>query len=83
MNRATVIALSLRAFVCGIFGFLPIIGLVPAVCALTCWFRVRSGFHPEWNPAGRYLNLGAILGGVGILAAFLTGLCIAISAYLT
>ncbi len=72
----------MRAFVCGVFGVIPVIGLLPAISAITGWIQVRKQFHPEWNPAGTYLAWGAILALIGILASVLPVLGIAASIYL-
>jgi hypothetical protein len=70
MPRIIVIQLSLRAFVCGLVGVLPVIGVVPALCALSCWVRIRRRYPDEWNPASNYLRWGSILAvlGLGITA---------------
>ena len=80
MPRIIVIRLSLRAFVCGLIGFLPIIGVVPGLYALLCWGRIRMRYPKESNPASDYLSWGAYLAvlGVGISAL---GLSAAIIAY--
>jgi hypothetical protein len=77
--RAIVIQLSLRAFVCGLIGVLPIIGLVPGLYAMFCWARINRRYAGEWNPASAYLSWGtalAVLGlgitAVGIPAAILS-----------
>jgi hypothetical protein len=66
MFRIIVIQLSLRAFVCGLFAMLPVIGLVPAVCALSSWARIRWRYPNEWNPASGYLSWGATLAVLGL-----------------
>ena len=70
MPRTTVIELSLKAFVCGLLGILPVIGLLPAIHALYCWARVRRRYREEWNPAAGYLSWGTALAvlGLGITA---------------
>ena len=70
MPRIIVIRKSLTAFVCGLFGFLPFIGLVPALYALLAWAHIRRRYPNEWNPASNYLSWGAYLAvlGVGISA---------------
>jgi len=74
----------MTAFICGLLGLLPIIGLVPAVCAIGYWMRVRSRYRNEWNPASLYLNWSAVLGVLGIfiaaLATAIIAMCI-ISSY--
>lgn len=69
--RAIVIRQSLAAFVCGIFGFLPFIGLVPGFYALACWARVHHRYRHEWNPAARYLSWGARLSLLGLMGSAL------------
>ena len=81
MERITAIEQSLSVFVCGIVGFLPVLGLIPAVHALVCWARVRSKYGDQWNPAGAYLRAGAVLAMVGVLGSILVigVVCIAIA----
>ncbi len=67
MNTIEAISVSLRAFVCGIFGLLPIIGLVPGLYAMYCWSRVHDRFRNEWNPAGPYLMAGLLFGTIGLV----------------
>ena len=66
MPRIIVIQLSLRAFVCGIIGVLPVIGLVPGLYALSCWVRIRRHYRDEWNPASNYLRWGSVLAVLGL-----------------
>ena len=61
----------MQAFVCGLLGFLPFIGLVPGLYALTCWARIRSRYQHEWNPAAAYLSWGARLSLLGLAGTFL------------
>jgi hypothetical protein len=67
MDRADAIRRSLTAFICGIVGFLPVIGLVPGFYALICWRSVRVEYGNEWNPAAAYLSWGARLALLGLL----------------
>jgi len=67
MDRITAIRRSLAAFVCGILGLLPVLGLIPAVWALGLSSAVRSQYRDEWNPAVMYLRAGVILAILGIL----------------
>ena len=71
MDRITAIRKSLTAFVCGIVGFFPFIGFVPAVYTLVCWARIRSRYGNEWNPAAAYLNSGVRLALLGLLGSAL------------
>jgi hypothetical protein len=79
MDRITAIRKSLAVFVYGIIGILPLVGLVPAVCALSQWWRVRSGYRSQWNPASAYLRAGSALALFGLLSSILLGLVIAIA----
>ena len=83
MPRIIVIQLSLRAFVCGMIGVLPIIGLVPALYALSCWARIRLRYRDEWNPASNYLRWGSTLAvlGLGITAVGIPATILWISIY--
>lgn len=67
MDLITAIRKSLTGFVCGIFGFLPVIGLVPALHAVACWRAVRKQYGNRWNPAQAYLRGGLLLAIIGIL----------------
>jgi len=79
MDRVTVIRRSLAAFVWGLFGFVPLLGLVPALLALTpCW-AVRSNSRDQWNPASAYLRAGMFLAGFGLLSTILLGFVIALA----
>ena len=71
MDRITAIRRSLAVFVCGIMSFVPVLGVVPAVCAIGQWWVVRSRYKNQWNPASSYLRAGVILGLVGVLSAML------------
>lgn len=66
-----VIRKSLAAFVCGLFGFLPFIGIVPGLYALVSWARIHFSHHDEWNPASAYLSWGARLSLLGLLGTAL------------
>lgn len=49
---------SLRCFVRGLWGFLPLIGLPLAVMALSQYMRVGRISAGQWNPAHRCLFSG-------------------------
>ena len=66
MPRIIVMELSLKAFGYGLLSLLPVIGLLPAVCALSAWVRIRLRYRDEWNPAADYLSWGASLAVVGL-----------------
>jgi hypothetical protein len=69
MGLATAIRTSLRAFVFGMFGFIPIIGLVPGLYVLACWRRVHTEFGDDWNPAAPYLVAGIVLSVLGLIGS--------------
>jgi len=77
MDRITTIRKSLTVFVCGLIGFLPVIGLVPAIYALVCWGRIRFRYRNQWNPASGYLGWGARLALFGLLGSALV-ICVAL-----
>ena len=71
MPRTLVIRESLTAFVCGLIGFLPFIGLLPGLYALSCWAHILRRYPNEWNPASAYLSWGTRLALIGLLASAL------------
>ena len=71
MDRITAIHKSLTTFVCGLIGFLPVIGIVPAIFALRGWIQVSTRYGKQWNPASAYLSWGARLGLLGLLDSVL------------
>ena len=78
MDRIVAIQKSLTVFVCGVCGFIPVIGLIPAVYARRNWLAVRSRYGSHWNPAAGYLNGGAVLALAGVLGSFLVCLVVAL-----
>jgi hypothetical protein len=81
--RIEMIRRSMRCFVLGLFGLLPIIGLPFAVMVLVENWRLKSRFGAAWNPAGRYLRMGCLCAswgaGLSSLAAVFLGLMAAAS----
>jgi hypothetical protein len=73
MSRITLIRISQRVFVCGVLGFVPVLGIVPAIVALVGWFHARRS--KEWNPAAGYLSWGSRLAVVSLgLSALAIGI---------
>jgi hypothetical protein len=77
MDRMTAIRRSLAAFVWSFFGLLPVIGVIPGICALAHWSAVRSKYRDGWNPAAAYLKAGALLAVLGLLNTLLWGVVVA------
>jgi len=71
VDIATAIRTSLTGFVCGLIGFLPIIGIPLAIYALLCWLTVGRRYGGQWNPASAYLRAGAALALFGLLSSAL------------
>ncbi len=74
MDRITAIEDSLRVFVLGIIGLLPLVGIIPATMALIFGLRVGSKYGNAWNPASAYLRWGAILALLGLLGSGLVAI---------
>ena len=79
MDRITAIRRSLAAFVWGIIGFIPVIGVIPAVCALGHWWAVQSKYRDPWNPASTYLRVGGALALFGLLSTALLAVVVFIA----
>ena len=58
---------SLRCFVCGLLGLLPVIGLPFAFAALVLSGQVRTGQKKYWNAARPYWLWGVISAIAGTL----------------
>jgi len=72
MDRATVINQSIAAFICGLLGLMPLIGVPFGMAALGLFFVTRH-CRADWNPAQHYLDWGvrlALLGFALTLFAF-------------
>ena len=69
-DRIILIRDSLNIFVCGMIGFLPVIGFIPAMFAIVRAVRLSARFRSEWNPAAVYLRVGVVMAllGSGITA---------------
>jgi len=71
MDLVDAIRKSLTGFVCGIFGFFPVLGFIPALYAVACWRKVHKQFRGQWNPARPYLQAGLLLATIGIISSLL------------
>ena len=58
--KTEMIERSLRCYVLGLLGLIPVLGLIPAILALREHRRVKKGSANQWNPARRYHLWGGI-----------------------
>jgi hypothetical protein len=58
---------SLRCFVLGIFGLVPVLGLPALVLAGLDSWRIGRDHRGLWNAAGAYLTAGRIMALIGLL----------------
>jgi hypothetical protein len=79
VDRITAIRRSLTTFVCGISSFLPVLGVIPAVCAIGQWWLVHSRFGDQWNPASAYLRVGFVLALLGLLSSMVLVFVLAVA----
>jgi hypothetical protein len=63
---------SVKCFVYGLLGLLPVIGLFFAFAALTFSFKARTQETKFWNAARPYRIWGMIFAGIGIAFCFIT-----------
>ena len=68
---------SLRCFVFGLLGLIPVVGLPFALAALWIAGRVRVSEKKLWNAAGPYRIWGVVLATAGTLFWFLLAVLIA------
>jgi len=80
-DKAQVIERSLRCFACGLMGILPGIGVPFAVVALGNFLQVKLHMVPMWNPAERYLGIGALcaIAGIGLTVIIASAIFIEVS----
>ena len=76
MGKAELIERSLRCFVCGLAGLVPLIGLPLAVTAIFEFGHVSLRKGPDWNPADRYLSWGLVAAVFGLLLTLLLALIV-------
>jgi hypothetical protein len=66
MTRTEIIERSLRCFVLGLIGLLPVIGIPTAILSGLEYRRVTRGQGDAWNPAHRYLFWGGFCARMGL-----------------
>ena len=71
MDRIDGIRKSLAAFVCGLFGLVPAIGIPFAVAAIVYFIRARLRKNAEWNPAETHLDWGVRFAILGLVITLL------------
>lgn len=57
---------SMRCFVFGLIGLLPVIGIPMAVISVAQYQRVKRGRGDMWNPAHRYFFWGGVCARMGL-----------------
>ncbi|MGA3179942.1 MAG: hypothetical protein ABSF38_06330 [Verrucomicrobiota bacterium] len=70
LSQKEMIERSLRCFVFGLLGLLPLIGIPMALYSRAQYRRVKRGQGGRWNPAHRYVFWGGVCARMG-LALFL------------
>lgn len=61
----------MSCFVLSWFGLLPVVGIPMAIMALYFSRAAMAEAQHEWNPAGRYRAVGAVLAIIGLFISFL------------
>jgi hypothetical protein len=79
VSRIDVINKSLRCFVLGLIGLVPVLGIPAGVLAITTFRRVTLHNGEGWNPARPYLIWGFCLGAGGLLLSFIVTMMFAIN----
>ena len=67
MNKVQAIQHSLQCFFWGWLSLIPGFGLFAAVITLILFFQTARGVGAGWNPANRYLHVGASLSAFSLL----------------
>lgn len=78
IDQVEMIRRSQRCFVCGVIGFLPVIGLPFAVVALGDYVHVSQLKGPHPNPLQRYVRWGAYGSIAGLLLTVFLGALVAV-----
>ena len=71
MDKVELIQRSLRCFVNGLIGLLPVIGFPFVVTAFVYFIRLRLRHSSEWNPAEHYLDWGVRFALLGLVITLL------------
>jgi hypothetical protein len=81
MGKIEMIERSMRCFVLGLWGLLPVIGIPMALMSLLQNRRVKLGQGAMWNPAERYLFWGALCARIGLWPILIIGVLVAVASY--
>ncbi|MDB6025073.1 MAG: hypothetical protein JWM68_1296 [Verrucomicrobiales bacterium] len=60
-ERIYIIQESMRCFVYSLCGFVPLVGILPAILSIVFYRRARIATGMDWNPARTYLRWGIVL----------------------
>jgi ABC-type phosphate transport system permease subunit len=77
LGRVEMIERSLRCFVLGLLGLIPVLGIPMSLMALRQHRLVMRVKRDTWNPAQRYLFWGAVCARMGLCILILASLAIA------
>lgn len=72
---------SIRCFLCGLAGLIPLLGVPCCIIAIVFYARTRRLSQGEWNPARRYLLAGLIFALTGILLSLAANVPIQMALY--
>lgn len=59
---------SLRVFVMGLLGLIPLFGIPLASLSIALGWKVRRAGRGQWHPGRRYATVGMALGVLSLLA---------------
>lgn len=66
MNRIEIINRSLRCFVFGLLGLVPVLGIPASAVSFVQYWQVARRLDGNWNPAETYLAWGLALAIAGL-----------------
>jgi len=70
MNRIEMINRSLRCFVFGLLGLVPLLGIPASAVSFVQYWQVAQQADGDWNPAESYLAWGLVLAIMGLGLSF-------------
>ncbi len=66
LTKIELIQGSIRCFVLGLIGLVPLFGIPAAIWAVCQYHRVKRRQGDQWNPAQRYLIWGQVCAFLGV-----------------